>query len=188
MLGLRSSFSSAAAAFLGLCNSVRLLASHLLSQDFHDLVFPNEEHAVATFERFTSDIFIPSATQQDLQALLDQNQYDQLFASFNIRNRTLLTALSHSSGTSSGWLKAILQVSLALAIPGPEFVVGLRLWLGIPLFPLSPLCVCLTSIDQFGDHLLECSHGPMRIRRHDALVDIVVPESLRSFEETTCFL
>ena len=44
---------------------------------------------------------------------------------------------------------------------------------GIPLFPLSPLCVCLTSIDQFGDHLLECSHGPMRIRCHDALVDIV---------------
>ena len=40
----------------------------------------------STFERFTSDIFIPSATQQDLQALLDQNQYDQLFASFNIRN------------------------------------------------------------------------------------------------------
>ena len=33
--------------------------------------------------------------------------------------------------------------------------------------------MCLTSIDQFGDHLLECSHGPMRIRRHDALVDIV---------------
>ena len=69
--------------------------------------------------------------------------------------------------------QAIPQVSLALAIPGPEFVVGLRLWLGIPLFPLSPLCVCLTSIDQFGDHLLECSHGPMRIRRHDALVYIV---------------
>ena len=137
-------------------------------------MFPNEEHAAAaTFERFTSDIFIPSATQQDLQALLDQNQYDQLFASFNIRNRARLTGLSYSSGTSSGWLKAIPQVSLALAIPGPEFVVGLRLWLGIPLFPLSPLCVCLTSIDQFGDHLLECSHGPMRIRRHDALVDIV---------------
>ena len=174
-LGLHSSFSSAAAAaaFLGSCNSVHLLASHLLSQDFHDLVFPNEEHAVATFERFTSDTFILSATQQDLQALLDQNQYDQLFSSFNIRNCARLTALSHSSGTSSGWLKAIPQVSLALAIPGAEFVVGLHLWLRIPLFPLFPLCVCLTSIDQFGDHLLECSHGPMRIHRHDALVGIV---------------
>ena len=82
-------------------------------------------------------------------------------------------SLSHSSGASSGWLKAIPQVSLALAIPGPKFVVALCLWLGIPLFSLSPLCVYLTSIDQFGDHLLECSHGPMRIHRHDALVDIV---------------
>ena len=74
---------------------------------------------------------------------------------------------------SSGWLKAIPQSSLGLAIHGPEFVVGLRLWLGIPLFPVPPLCVCLAPIDCFGDHLLECSHGPMRIRRHDALVDIV---------------
>ena len=40
-------------------------------------------------------------------------------------------------------------------------------------FLLTPLCVCLDPIDQFGDHLLECSHAPMRIRRHDALVDIV---------------
>jgi len=60
-----------------------------------------------------------------------------------------------------------------LALPGPEFVVALHLWLGIPLFPLSPLCLCVTSIDQFGDHPLESTHGPMRIRCHDALVDIV---------------
>ena len=51
------------------------------------------------------------------------------------------------SGTSSGWLKAIPQTSLGLAIPGPEFIVGLCLWLGVPLFPLSPLCTCLSSIE-----------------------------------------
>ena len=28
-------------------------------------------------------------------------------------------------------------------------------------------------IDKFGDHLLGCSHGPLRIQRHDALVSIV---------------
>ena len=37
----------------------------------------------------------------------------------------------------------------------------------------SPLCTCLSPIDCFGDHLLGCSHGPMRIHRHDALVDIL---------------
>jgi len=84
-----------------------------------------------------------------------------------------LTSLSHSSDTSSGWLKVVPQVRLGLAIPGPEFVVDLRLWLGITLFPQSPLYTCLSSIDSFGDHLLGCSHGPMGIRRHDALADII---------------
>ena len=172
-LGLRSSYQSASAAFLGSCNSIRLLASHLLSQDFHEVSFPDEDQAIAVFEQYSSILFLPTATQRDLQAVLDQQQYDKLYTSANIRDQARLTALSHSSGSSSGWLKAIPQSSLGLAIPGPEFVVGLRLWLGIPLFPVPPLCVCLAPIDCFGDHLLECSHGPMRIRRHDALVDIV---------------
>ena len=45
--------------------------------------------------------------------------------------------------------------------------------MGIPLFPLSPLCTCLSVIDQFSDHLLGCSHGPLHIQRHDALVTVV---------------
>ena len=50
---------------------------------------------------------------------------------------------------------------------------ALRLWLGIPLFPFSPLCTCFSVIDQFGDHLLHRSHGPLHIQRHDALVSVV---------------
>ena len=80
-----------------------------------------------------------------------------------------MTALSYSSGTSSGWLEAIPSITLGLAIPGPEFVVGLHIWLGVSLFPPSPLCTCLSN---FGDHLLGCSQGPMRICRH-ALVNVV---------------
>ena len=59
----------------------------------------------------------------------------------------------------------------------PQFVpfnyICVRLWLGVTLFPLSPLCTCLSSIDSFGDHLLGCSHGPTRIRCHDTLVNII---------------
>ena len=84
-----------------------------------------------------------------------------------------MTALSHPSGTSSSWLKAIPQVSLDLAIPGPEFVIGLHIWLGVSLFPLSPLCICLSTIDNYGYHLLGCSQGPMKIRPHDSLVNII---------------
>ena len=38
---------------------------------------------------------------------------------------------------------------------------------------MLPLCTCLSFIDQLGDHLLGCSHGPLRIQRHNALVSIV---------------
>jgi len=172
-LGLRESVFSASAAFLGSCNSIRDLASTLLSIDAVHLCFPDEEAASAVFSDFHGDCSISLASQQDLQAFLDQRLFTDLHESLSIRDQARLTALSHSSGTSSGWLKAIPQVRLGLAIPGPEFVVDLRLWLGVTLFPQSPLCTCLSSIDAFGDHLLGCSHGPMRIRRHDALADII---------------
>ena len=55
-------------------------------------------------------------------------------------------ALFYSSGASGGWLKVIHHSSLGLTIPGPELVFDLRLWLGISLFPVSPLCVCLPPI------------------------------------------
>jgi len=51
-------------------------------------------------------------------------------------------ALSYPSGTSNSWLKAIPRACLGLALPGPEFIIGLRIWLSVSLFPLSPLqCV-----------------------------------------------
>jgi len=93
-------------------------------------------------------------------------------------------------------LKRFPQPSLCLATPGPELTVGLHLWLGVSLFPPSPLCTCLSSIDCFGDHLLGCSQGPMRIRRHNALVSILhhallqdhpgaLKEQLASFDDNS---
>jgi len=172
-LGLRESTYSAFPAFLGSCNGVRELASIILSIDINQLSFPNEKDAATFLSDFFDNHSLFTASQRDLQATLDQHLFDNLFKTFCIRDQARLTALSHPSGTSSGWLKAIPRVSLGLAIPGPEFVVGLRIWLGVSLFPLSPLCTCLSTIDNFGDHLLGCSQGPMRIRRHDALVNIV---------------
>jgi len=115
-LDLRSSYQSAAAAFLGSCNSFRLLAFQLFSIDFHDLTFHNEELAVTIFEEFFSNVSVFFASQNDLQAVLDNHQYNELFNSSNIREQAHLTALSHSSGTSIGWLKAIPQVSLGLVL------------------------------------------------------------------------
>ena len=52
---------------------------------------------------------------------------------------------------------------------------ALRLWLGIPVFSGADptLCNCHQLIDRFGDHLIGCSHGPLRIRRHNSLCDII---------------
>ena len=126
-LGLRESAFSASPAFLGSCNSVRELASTLLSVDINQLSFPNEEDAAILLSEsgISSGHLLFSASQKDLQATLDKHLFDNLFASFGIRDQARLTALSH---TSSGWLKAIPRVSLGLAIPGPEFVIGLRIW------------------------------------------------------------
>ena len=63
--------------------------------------------------------------------------------------------------------------ALGLVIPPHHVTIALLLWLAIPLFPSLPLCVCLSVIDQFDDHLLGCSHGPLRIQHHNALVSIV---------------
>ena len=110
-LELRESAFSASPAFLGSCNSVRELASTLLSVDINQLSFPNEEDAATLLSEsgISSGHLLFSASQKDLQATLDKHLFDDLFASFGIRDQARLTALSHPSGTSSSWLKAILE-------------------------------------------------------------------------------
>ena len=57
-----------------------------------------------------------------------------------------------------------------------EFVLAVKVWLGIPIFYSSPQslrCSCGQIIDQFGDHLLGCGQGPLRTKRHDALRDVI---------------
>ena len=109
----------------------------------------------------------------ELQASLDNQLFSQIFNTSNIRDQAHLLAVSHSAGTSSGWLKANPQPSLGLALSSHDFIITLRIWLGVLLSPLSPLCTCLSVIDQFGDHLLGCSHGPLCIQCHGALGTVV---------------
>ena len=55
-----------------------------------------------------------------------------------------------------------------------EFVVVLRLRLGIAVFPRHPMsyrCTCNHVLDEHGDHALGC--GPLRIKRHDAVCEVI---------------
>ena len=75
----------------------------------HQLNFPNEEDAATLLSKsgISNGHLLFTASQKDLQATLDKYLFDDLFASFGIHDQARLTALSHPSGTSSGWLKAI---------------------------------------------------------------------------------
>jgi len=111
-LGLCESVPSSSASFLGSCNGVRELASILLSIDADQLSFSNKEVAAAVFSGISSNLFIYSTSQQDLQAILDDSSFDNLLASFGIRDQARLNALAHYSCTASGWLKAIPRACL----------------------------------------------------------------------------
>jgi len=97
-----------------------------------------------------------------------------------------LLAASDSAGCSSAWLNAIHNPSLSLAMPVTEFVVAVRIWLGISLFPTAQLCTCLSSIDSYGDHFLGFSYGPLRICRHDALTCILFHSMLLDNPRVLC--
>ena len=56
-----------------------------------------------------------------------------------------------------------------------EFIILIRLRLGIPVFLLTQgiKCVCGYVIDTYGDHVLGCGHGSLRVKCHNALTDTI---------------
>ena len=62
------------------------------------------------------------SSQCELQASLDNQLFSEIFNTSNIHDQARLRAVSHSSGNSSGWLKAILQPSLGLALSSHDFI------------------------------------------------------------------
>ena len=142
---------------------------------------PGEELAVTHLSTLLSGTPVPevpacqlSEAQRIFQFQLDVCQFNSLLSSCSLRDQARIRAI-FSHACASAWLRAIPSISLGLAMSGQEFVCSLWYWLGIPLFTSTdPIrCSCGSVVDRFGDHLLGCGHGLMRIRRHDALCDIV---------------
>lgn len=82
---------------------------------------------------------------------------------------------NYSSTITPDWLKAPPIPNLGLAISQSEFIIVVGVWLGFPSFKIhSPsMCPCGLVVDPNGDHLLGCDHDPLRIRRHNALRDVL---------------
>ena len=83
-----------------------------------------------------------------------------------------MVALSDPSGCACARLQVLPCSQLILAISPAECVLALCLWLGKPVFlEAAPFYSCHQLIDHFRDHLIECSHGLLRIRCHNAVGD-----------------
>ena len=60
------------------------------------------------------------------------------------------------------------------ASPCPKKSLSFRFVYGLAVtYSLNRLVVCGHIIDFYGDHVLGCGHGPLRIKRHNALCDII---------------
>ena len=117
-----------------------------------------------------SDVIHPACGQRVFQRELDIARQTLLLNSLTIRDQARIHSISADPCTSS-WLRVIPCDSLGLTMSSQEFVCFLRYWLGVPLF--SVCCPCGSVVDQFGDHLLGCGHGPMSICWHNALRDVI---------------
>ena len=184
-LGLRGAHRASSAAFLGCCISSFALCSQLLSAYSGSSIsisfIPGKELAISCLSALLSGtpiMEVPASQFSEAQRLyqfqLDTCHSSSLLSSCSLRDQARIRAIS-SHPCASAWLRAIPSVSLGLTMSRQEFVCSLWYWLGIPVFAStdSIRCSCGNVVDRFGDHLLGCGHGPMRIRRHDALCDFV---------------
>ena len=172
---IRSAANSSLPAFLGSRFSSRDIFNHLTAQ-IHSKCpssFDQEETvAIAQLHDILHDTD-PCASQKSIQRALDLHSFHSLKGSLPLRDQARLNTISSSVGS---WLRAIPNPNLGRAMLPQEFVIAVRLWLGIKLFPSSPQsvrCPCGQVIDCYGDHLLGCGQGPLRIKRHDSIRDII---------------
>ena len=76
-LGLRESECSAAPAFVGSCNSARILVSRLVETFDVFMPFPGEDCPLAFFEDMSVSV-LHNSSQTDLQAILDDQLLNRL--------------------------------------------------------------------------------------------------------------
>ena len=162
-LGLREASRTAAAAFVGSCNSTRGLACQLLgnvasdnsipeiqdstiSTAIQDLILPGELSAKEQLSSLLPDnheLDLMTATQHQIQGVLDSSLQNDIKKSASLRD---LARMNSSSAAHVGsWLVAIPNFNLGLVMSPSEFMVAVRIRLGLPFFPFPPAsarCTC----------------------------------------------
>ena len=193
-LGIREACRSHSAAFVGSYNATRVLSSRLLGHLFSspvitlpndvpmssnppDLIFPGELQArehLSSLLPANSTVSLFSDRQHHFQSVLDSSLQSQIKASVSLRDRARINTIS--APFAGSWIRATPSSVFGLTMSPQEFVICVHLWLGISLFPPPPSssrCFCGSILDCHGDHVLGCHSGSTRIKRHDALCDII---------------
>ena len=196
-LGLREASCSAAAAFLGSCNSSRELIAQLLSTTYfaQAIAIPGEDAARSylsdLLHTFCIDLNDPGLSQHGLQSHLDSSTLTFLKSVSSIRDQARLSSLA--TPHTGAWHRAIPNPKLGLSMSREEFVTGIRVYLGLQLFPSPPnvvRCSCGHILDVYGDHLLGCGNKGLRIKRHNTLRDVIfhylLSDNKASKIEQTC--
>ena len=154
------------------------MACWLLGLDFDTgFVLVGEVLAQQSFNQLltSSSVDFLSISQTLLQSTLGDHIYSDILSCCSIHDWACLLAISDPSGLSCVWLQVLPAPQLGLAIPPAKFIVALCLWLGIPVFSRADSFSCSghQPVDCFGNHLIGCGHGPLHIRCHNALCDII---------------
>ena len=169
-LGLSLASTSAPVAYVGSLNSTNHLVSLLLDQDHHtppEVVVSLRIHLKSK----CPGLDVNSASQKSLQRAVDIATLLSCKESAPLKDKAHLNTIG--TPFTGAWLLVIPNPNLGLTLSKEEFILSVRMWLGCHLFSQSSRCVCGHIIDLHGDHVLGCGLGPLRIKRHDALCDII---------------
>ena len=90
--------------------------------------------------------------------------------SVSLRDKARLNTIG--TPETGAWLWAVPNPNLGLTMSRQDVSLSLSMWLGCRICPHPVRCVCRQTIDEYGDHVLGCGHGQLRIKRHDALCEV----------------
>ena len=156
-LGLRRASSSAPAAYIGSLNSSKDLVLHLLRGDRdigNDDVSVSDSSLREELQSLYPNVDIKLAPQKSLQYAIDTESLVNLKASVPLRDKARLNTIG--TPETGSWFWAIPNPNLGLTRSRQEFPLSLSMWLGRHIFPHPIRCICGQTIDNYGDHVLEC--------------------------------
>ena len=97
-----------------------------------------------------------------------QKLHKSLLESLEGSDRETARLAALSLPNTSGFLNCIPNRRIGQHMKSHEFTVVMKYRLGMKLFPEDSKCpACFNKLDQYGDHLLHCSHGGLGILRHN---------------------